>query len=93
MGAPINLIRNIFMREGLLITGVGAIIGLLAGLLVCWLQMEFHLVKFGSEFIVPYYPVELQLPDFIWIFALIMLIGFLAALYPVRVFTRMNLVK
>lgn len=92
MGASINLIRNIFMREGFLISGVGAIIGLLLGLLVCWLQIQFHLVKFGDEFIIPYYPIELQLKDFIWIFGLIMLIGFFAALYPVRVFTKMDLV-
>jgi lipoprotein-releasing system permease protein len=91
MGADIGLIRNIFMREGLLITGVGAVIGLLIGLFVCWLQAEFHLVKFGNEFIVPYYPVEMQLPDFLRIFLLIMLIGFLAALYPVRVFTRLKI--
>ncbi|MBL7920273.1 MAG: ABC transporter permease [Bacteroidia bacterium] len=92
MGASINLIRNIFMREGFLITGVGAIIGLLIGLLVCWLQVQFHLVKFGDEFIIPYYPIDVQLKDFIWIFGLIMLIGFFAALYPVRVFTKMDLV-
>jgi len=92
MGASINLIRNIFMREGFLITGVGAIIGLLIGLFVCWLQMQFHLVKFGDEFIIPYYPIEIQIKDFVWIFGLIMSIGFFAALYPVRVFTKMDLV-
>ena len=92
MGASINLIRNIFMREGFLITGVGAIIGLLIGLLVCWLQVQFHLVKFGDEFIIPYYPIDVQLKDFVWIFGLIMIIGFFAALYPVRVFTKMDLV-
>ncbi|MCC6370856.1 MAG: ABC transporter permease [Bacteroidia bacterium] len=92
LGADIKLIRNIFMREGFLITGIGAAIGLLLGLLVCWMQMQFHLVKFGSEFIIPYYPIELQLKDFVWIAGLIMLIGFFAALYPVRVFTRLDLV-
>ncbi|MDP3556648.1 MAG: FtsX-like permease family protein [Bacteroidota bacterium] len=92
MGASINLIRNIFMREGFLITGVGAIIGLLVGLLVCWLQVQFHLVKFGDEFIIPYYPIEIQIKDFVWILGLIMIIGFFAALYPVRVFTKMDLV-
>ncbi|MDO8998215.1 MAG: FtsX-like permease family protein [Bacteroidota bacterium] len=92
MGASINLIRNIFMREGFLITGVGAIIGLLVGLLVCWLQVQFHLVKFGDEFIIPYYPIEIQIKDFVWILGLIMSIGFFAALYPVRVFTKMDLV-
>ena len=92
MGASIQLIRNIFMREGFLITGVGAIIGLIIGLFVCWLQMQFHLVKFGDEFIIPYYPIEIQIKDFVWIFGLIMSIGFFAALYPVRVFTKMDLV-
>lgn len=92
MGADMSLIRNIFMREGFLLSGIGALIGLLIGLIVCWLQMEFHLVTSGNEFIVPYYPVELQFQDFAWIFGLIMLIGFLAAIYPVRVFTKIDLV-
>jgi lipoprotein-releasing system permease protein len=92
MGASLNLIRNIFMREGLLISGIGAVLGLLLGLLVCWIQIQFHLVKFGDDFIVPYYPIDLQLKDFVWIFGLIMLIAFLAALYPIRVFTKMDLV-
>ena len=92
MGASVQLIRNIFMREGFLITGIGAGIGLVLGLLVCWVQMQFHLVTFGNEFVIPYYPIELQLNDFIWLFGLIMLIGFFAALYPVRVFTKMDLV-
>jgi lipoprotein-releasing system permease protein len=87
LGADLTLVRNIFMREGFLITGVGAIIGLVIGLFVCWLQIQFHLVTFGDEFVIPYYPIELQLKDFIWIFCLIMLIGFFAALYPVRFFT------
>ena len=92
MGANLTLIRNIFMREGLLISSIGASLGLLLGLLVCWLQIQFHLVKFGEDFIVPYYPIILQLKDFIWIFVLIMLISFLAALYPIRVFTKTDLV-
>lgn len=90
MGANMRLIRNIFMGEGFLISGIGAIIGLLLGLIICWMQLEFHLVKFGSEFVIPYYPIDMQAMDFVWIFGLIMLIGFLAALYPVRIFTRMD---
>ena len=93
LGASLQLIRSIFMKEGLLITGVGALIGLLVGLFVCWLQLQFHLVKFGNEFIVPYYPIILQVSDFIWIFGLIMVIGFLAALYPIHAFTKTDLVR
>jgi lipoprotein-releasing system permease protein len=80
------------MREGLFISGIGAALGLLIGLLVCWLQIKFHLVTFGSEFIIPYYPIEIQAGDLLKIFLLIMGIAFLAALYPVRVFTKTDLV-
>ena len=92
MGASLTLIRGIFLREGLLISGIGAVIGLVLGLVVCWLQMQFHLVAFGNDAILPYYPIELQAKDFLWIFSLIMLISFLAVLYPIRVFTRTDLV-
>lgn len=88
LGADLALVRNIFMREGFLITGIGAMIGLVIGLFVCWLQIKFHLVTFGDQFVIPYYPIELQAKDFAWIFCLIMLIGFFAALYPVRFFTK-----
>lgn len=91
IGAGQQLIRLIFMREGFLITAFGAIIGLIIGLGVCWLQIEFHLVKFGENFILDYYPIELQARDFLWISALILFIGFVAASYPVRVLTKNNL--
>lgn len=87
LGADLSLIRNIFMREGFLITGVGALIGLVLGLLVCLIQIKFHLIEFGDG-VIPYWPIDLQLKDFVWIFSLIMLIGFFAALYPVRFFTK-----
>lgn len=92
MGANLATIRNIFMREAFLISGIGAFLGLLIGLVVCWTQMQFHWIGFGSDFIIPYYPIELQIQDFVWIFVLIMAISFFAALYPVRVFTKVDLV-
>lgn len=87
LGAVSKFIRNIFMQEGFLITSVGAISGLVIGLIICLLQQRFHLVEFDKESIVPYYIIELQIKDFIWILGVVMVIGFLAALYPVRVFT------
>jgi lipoprotein-releasing system permease protein len=92
MGANNKLMRNIFMGEGFLITFIGASIGLMLGLGVCLLQLKYHLVKFDEQYVIPYYPIEMQLQDFAWIIILIMLIGFLAALYPVRVFTKADFV-
>lgn len=92
LGADQKFIRNIFMQEGFLITIVGALSGLVIGLVICLLQQHFHLVEFDKESIVPYYIIELQIKDFIWILGVVMVIGFLAALYPVRVFTKNDLV-
>jgi lipoprotein-releasing system permease protein len=92
LGADQKFIRNIFMQEGFLITAVGALSGLVIGLIICLLQQHFHLVEFDKESIVPYYIIELQIKDFIWILGVVMVIGFLAALYPVRVFTKNDLV-
>lgn len=92
MGADNTLISRIFMGEGFLITAIGAGIGLALGLIVCLLQMKFQFVEFSELSDIPYYPIELHVKDFVWIISLIMLIGFFAALYPVRVFTRNDFV-
>lgn len=92
LGADNKLIRNVFMGEGFLITVIGASIGLALGVMVCLLQMHFHFVAFDEQGIIPYYPINMEIKDFVWILSLIMLIGFFAALYPVRVFTHNDFV-
>src|ERR1035437_3249725 len=88
LGADKNLIRKIFMREGLMITLTGAFSGLLLGLLICWIQMKFKLVPFSEGFVVDSYPVKIIPMDLAMVFATVLLIGFFAAWYPVRIFTR-----
>ena len=92
LGADQKFIRNIFMKEGLLITSVGAFIGLFIGLVICLLQQHFHLITFDDQSVIAYYPIQMKLQDFIWILSIVMCIGFIAALYPVRVFTKNDLV-
>ena len=92
LGADQKFIRTIFMQEGFLITSVGALSGLVIGIVVCILQQQFHLVTFDDQSVIPFYPIEMQWKDFVWILTLVMGIGFLAAIYPVRVFTKNDLV-
>ncbi len=92
LGADKKFIRNIFLQEGFLITSVGAISGLIIGLVVCVLQQQFHLVTFDDQYVIPYYPIIMQFKDFVWILGVVMGIGFLAAIYPVRIFTKNDLV-
>jgi len=91
MGAGIQLIRRIFLVEGILITLIGAVSGLILGTLVCVLQQKFSLVKFTQGYVVDAYPVSFHTMDFVSITVAVLLIGFFAAWYPVRIFTRKHL--
>ncbi|MDL2256262.1 FtsX-like permease family protein [Parabacteroides sp. OttesenSCG-928-G06] len=90
MGADDSLIRRIFLFEGWLISGVGAVGGIVIGLILCWLQIRFGLIQLGTTagtFIVDAYPVQVLFPDILLIFITVLTIGFLASWYPVRQLT------
>lgn len=91
MGADIKLIRTIFLIEGMLITLIGAAAGILLGTFICWLQIKFSLLKFTEGYVVDAYPIAFRAGDFILITLAVMLIGFFAAWYPVRIFTKKHL--
>ena len=94
LGANNNLIRKIFIFEGWLISIIGAILGLIFGFLVCWLQQEYGIVKLqGETLIVDSYPVVMKSFDFVVVTGTVLLIGFWAAWYPVRYLTKKYLLK
>ncbi len=94
LGADNNLIRNIFIFEGWLISIIGALAGVILGFVVCWLQQTYGLVKLQSQsLIMNSYPVVLKLIDFIIVPGTVLLIGYWAAWYPVRFLTKKYLNK
>ena len=93
LGMNQEMVKNIFLKVGLIITFVGALSGLIIGALICWLQQIFGFVKLGSmgsTFVVSSYPVHIQLPDFAFIFLTVMAIGLLATWYPVYNIRKIN---
>jgi lipoprotein-releasing system permease protein len=91
LGANDRQISSIFLFEGRLISALGAIIGIIIGLVLCWAQQTFGLVKLGSSsgsFVVDAYPVSVHPEDIILIFLTVLIVGFLAVWYPVRYFSR-----
>ncbi len=86
MGADNRLIQRIFLNEGLLISVVGGIIGLLLGIILVLLQQRFGFVKFGTggNYVVDAYPVLLKLKDVLLIFATILVVGCTSAFLTVR---------
>lgn len=83
LGADQKVIRNIFLLEGLLISLLGAIIGLLIGTIVCVLQIYFGFVKMpGTSFMIQNYPIKMMWQDFVIIFIIIVLISVLMSWLP-----------
>ncbi|MBU0765744.1 MAG: FtsX-like permease family protein [Bacteroidetes bacterium] len=90
LGATLSTIRKIFLLEGWLISVAGAVIGLALGFLLAFSQQQFGWVKLqgSGSFIIDAYPVEMHFTDFVLILATVLIIGFLAAWYPIRYITR-----
>ena len=69
MGADSAFIRGIFVREGLLISGIGGVAGLVIGVVLVLVQQIFGVIKMPSaNFVVDSYPVELQGGDIVAVF-------------------------
>jgi lipoprotein-releasing system permease protein len=85
MGADDQKVQRIFLSEGLLLAGLGGGAGILLAVLICWLQVKFHLIKLGGNtFIIDYYPVKLVAGDFFLVIATVVFIAVLAAWIPSR---------
>ena len=91
LGATDHQITRIFLFEGRMISAIGAILGVLIGLLLCWLQQQYGIVRLGSSegsFVVDAYPVSVHPWDIVLIVFTVMAVGFLSVWYPVRYFSR-----
>ncbi|MFT4062258.1 MAG: FtsX-like permease family protein [Edaphocola sp.] len=82
MGATAQLIRAIFLAEGIVLALVGGMGGMLLGCCICMGQQVFGWVKLPQGFVINEYPVSMQAMDFLLIFVTTALVGLLAALYP-----------
>jgi len=93
MGARKKSILRIFMLEGLLIGTIGTILGLIIGLLVCYLQIEFKLYPLDPlKYRIDAIPVKLEVADLIIIPIVSMLLSFFASLYPAKRAVKTNVI-
>lgn len=84
LGANNQLIKRIFLFEGWMISGVGALVGIGFGAILCLLQEHFGFLKLGTGYVVDAYPVVTNPMDMLLVFMTVLIMGFLAAYYPVR---------
>ena len=91
LGATDGQIRRIFLFEGRMISAAGAVIGIVLGLILCWLQQTYGLVQLGNQagnFVVNAYPISVHPEDILLIFLTVILVGWLSVWYPVRYMSR-----
>lgn len=86
LGADQRMISRIFLCEGRLISLIGALAGIFLGVLLCYLQQTFGLIKLGSgeSFLVDSYPVSVHLSDLLIILLTVLFVGFISVWYPVK---------
>ncbi len=84
MGATDDLVRNIFLTEGLALSFFGAMLGFGFGIIIYILQKTVGIVKLqgGANLLIDTYPISIQIFDFVLVFFTVMLIGLLAAWLP-----------
>ena len=90
MGASNQLIERIFLVEGWLISITGSLLGLSLGTLISWIQERFGVIKLAGSgsFIIDAYPVKIEAMDILLIWLTVLVIGLIAARYPVRQISR-----
>ncbi len=90
MGLDKDRLQKIFLFEGWMISIGGALLGLVLGGLICWLQQNFGFLKLSNmgTFLVDDYPVQMLWTDFAMVFGTVVVIGLVASWYPVKYFTK-----
>jgi lipoprotein-releasing system permease protein len=85
LGGSRAFIQRIFISEGMLLAFIGGGAGMLLAIILALLQINFHLVPLeGGSFLINYYPVKLQLTDFLLVGATVMVIALVASWIPSR---------
>lgn len=85
MGAGKSFTDKIFVKESMMISVLGIVIGLAAGLLVCFLQQKFGIVRMPGNFVIEAYPVVVKGVDIILTVLGVGLIGYITAILAGRV--------
>lgn len=87
LGAKMGDIRRVFLYEGRIIALCGTVIGTVVGLLLCWLQQTFGLIRLGSSvdtFIIDFYPIRVEWTDIALVFVTVIVVANVVSLIPVR---------
>ncbi len=94
LGANEQLLRKIFIAEGLLIAGIGTLSGLALAALILFLQQQYGFVSMGmASAVMDGYPVKMVLSDFVYVLLLMSIITILISFRPAILASRFASVR
>ncbi|MHA8050157.1 ABC transporter permease [Aquirufa sp. ROCK-SH2] len=83
MGISKKQLFRTFLWVGVLISFSGAIIGMILGFSFAWAQETFGIISLGiPNALIDAYPIKMELFDFIWTALVVIIITFLASIFP-----------
>ena len=86
LGASEKMIRRVFVLEGWMVNALGALGGLVVGLVVCLLQEHLGLLKLGNgaEYVIEAYPVAVQGWDIVMVIVVVLALGAISSWIPAK---------
>lgn len=89
LGGSVKFVRKIFVAEGMMISLIGAVGGMIVGLIFCWVQIEFGLVKIPAQtFLIDSYPVVVKVSDMVGV-----VVTFISVNYIITKFTVVKMIS
>jgi lipoprotein-releasing system permease protein len=94
MGANNRLIRNVFIRLGIRVTGLGLIIGNVLSGVVIWAESTFRLLPLDPDsYYLSYVPMTTSVTDWLLLNVGVVAVSFAIMLIPTAIISRLSPVK
>lgn len=90
LGATEGFVSRIFIYEGNLIALLGAVIGLILGIVLCLLQQELGLISLGGggQFVVDAYPVRVKVTDLLLVLISVVTVSAISVWMPIKILNK-----
>ena len=95
LGATDSFVARIFIYEGNLIALLGAVVGLVLGVVLCLLQQEFGLIGLGGDgqFVVDSYPVRVKFTDLLLVLVSVVAVSAISVWMPIKLLNKYFLTR
>ncbi len=85
MGGSKSLLLHIFVTEGILLSLIGGCSGLLLGLVLCLIQLQWGVIPMpGNTFVIESYPIDIHFLDVMSVFGALIIISIIMSYFPAQ---------